>query len=206
MDLRQLLDLVVATPPERWHVVPWAQHAPTMTILARKKSGKSREVIVDTHRFLAVHHEHPDLSLAWGMTQYRRLWFDGLRFPKRAVRPKRRTRKVGSYFADVQLAGNPVHRERLLVVDRGRAHLPFPDPLRVDDDRVRGATIDRAVTEWQHDFAKLLDSLAGRASRFDSYFESSRFVVAAGHPLDGEAPSAPPVPPPVDSPPPPPTN
>ena len=70
MNLREVLDLVVATPKEGWHRVQWATEAapPMMSFLTGwgSPSGEAH-VEVDHHRALAVHREEPSIALAWGL-------------------------------------------------------------------------------------------------------------------------------------------
>ena len=180
MNLRDVLDLVVASPEQGWHhVLPHKSASPTHVPIeqngmgARSDDGTSG-IEIKGHDSLVVHTKHPEVSLAWGFELDHELTFDALAFSHGTV---------SSVAADVMLNGALVHRESVLLVDGEGVYLPKPHALFVAPDEAAIATgVAHTVTQWQHDFVALLDALT-RQSEYDRYFEMSGFVVVPGHPL-----------------------
>jgi hypothetical protein len=177
MKLREVLDLVVGSPKERWHhVLPHksasATHVPIEQNGARSDHGTSG-IDIKAHDSLVVHAEHPEVSLAWGFQLEDDLTVDALAFSHGPV---------SSVAADVMLNGMLVHRERVLLVDGEGGYLPMPHALFVEPDASVMTGVIHTVTQWQHDFVALLDVLTGQ-SQYDHYFQMSGFDVVPGHPL-----------------------
>jgi hypothetical protein len=138
-------------------------------------AGNSLGIDVDGHHSLAVHVEHPEITLAWGLQLEDRLTFD---FPFA-------DKAVSSLAADVLLAGSLVHRESVLSVDGGRSLLPHPRAFVVPSDAQMAAQmVGDTVTDWEYRFVELLDALTGRMSEYEHYFDQSGFIRGPGHPLD----------------------
>lgn len=182
MDLRSLLDTVASTPPDGWHRVPdVTPPVAMMTAFGETKYGGDERYTLEaySHHELAVLIADPSISIAWGMKAD-----DDLEFEFRFADNKKH-----SVYADVLLTGALVHREPVLVIDGGRAYLPFPRTIWVEKsehDPMDGESIGNAVTEWEHAFVRLVDVLRG-AKEFDKYFERAGFIAVPGLPLDPHA-------------------
>lgn len=185
MKLRELLDLVVASPEERWHhVLPQKSASPThvpieQNGMSARSDHETSGMEIKGNDSLVVHAKHPEVSLAWGLELEDELTFEALAFSHGPV---------SSVAADVMLNGALVHRESVLLVDES-VYLPKPHALFVAPDVAAISTgVAHTVTQWQHDFVALLDVLT-RQSEYDRYFQMSGFVVVPGHPLGEPAQS-----------------
>jgi hypothetical protein len=156
--LGEVLNFVTSTQPHQWHHIPSA--------------GDYGE---GEHSSYVVNHEHPDLAIMWGLTVNEGLSFDTLNFPNP---------DIDSFAADILLNGAIVHREVLLTVDGGRAYLPFPHGLYVENASHESELVVDTVSQWSYIFASLLNGLGGSRDRYQEYFDKSKLVAVPGHPLD----------------------
>lgn len=183
MNLRELLDFVVATPADGWHSVPDLRAEPHLlswhlASVNHGDDGWQTELTFDSHAMLYVNVERPEVSIAWGLELH-----DELRFDWPMADPD-----VSACAADILLNGVLVHRESILMVDGARAYLPHPRPWMIKtgakDQRLGYEHVGDTATEWEMRLARLLDDLARHGSEFDSYLERTGMVIVQGHPLD----------------------
>jgi hypothetical protein len=176
MDLREILDGVVATGPDHWHLVNGLP-VPAPVQFAVTSTGDDDATItgVREHYYGAVLKRDPALSLAWGMDIHNDLTFE---FAKRVS-----YQMISSCSADILLSGSVIHRETYLTVDRGRAYLPLPKAITSDLELGTPELIAEQITEWEDQFLRLVNELTG-LHEYDAYRQRLGFHVVRGHPLD----------------------
>jgi hypothetical protein len=177
MTLREILEYVVTQTSTAWHVpqrVGAGAGPPPLALYAlgevwTDKDG--RYIEIKTHHSFAVNLERPEVSLAWGLPVGHELDPDAFPFSF----PDNRFETIA---ADVLLNGFLVERRSLLVVDGGRAALPWPDYAfgPRDDEKGYGEVMGDTVTDWDYRFANLLHELEGGVSEFESYFNRTGIV------------------------------
>jgi hypothetical protein len=160
MGLEELRRIIAASDRGDWNVVSCFGMP---SFLPWSPDGEFSE-----HHARAAYRPDVSLGLAWGIRQNEDFQEDWTQeFPDSHAE---------SFLADILYAGMLVAREHLVVVDGGRTYLPIPDQ-------------NLTVTQWDHDFAKLLDELqlsvgvgGGLGDRdrseFESYFRRVGFSVA----------------------------
>jgi hypothetical protein len=91
---------------------------------------------------------------------------------------------VYGYWLDVLWDAMPVHRELVPTVDGGRSTLPCPKNFFVETEPLDGEVVGLTATTRSVALARLLDTIQGRISEFDSYLERSGIIV-----IDDEPPN-----------------
>jgi hypothetical protein len=176
MTLREILDLVVQTPPTGWHVARgW--RALTPIHLYEHTSACSAPA---THNHLAVHREHPEVSIAWGLS------FGLIDFPMTTWDPGDDV-MLETVAAQVLLNGAVVHSDELLTVVRVSqapiVFLPLPMGVAVETGEYSHEVAAETISSWEAALGRLVDVLSGHTD-FDRWRNASGFIEVERHPLD----------------------
>lgn len=141
----------------------------------------------DCHLDRKVWQADADLAVEWGLSAANDLHFDWAKWPDRSV---------DAVFFDILWRGQLIFRERILVVDGGRAYLPLPrvafGPGEVGlEPRGHPMVLGEVAFVSEVARARLVDDLVhghigwDGASNFDHYWARSGLLVEPDRDDDG---------------------
>ena len=165
--LRELLDLVVETSADDWHLVPMVERtAAGTTFIGGPVPGDLQQPIRRVRHRSAVLRRDPAVALAWD--------FDPEPGRGTAVTTLGRG-STTTRCAEIRTFGSVVHRPTYLDFERGTVYLPVP--LREEEPGTF------KVPDWDMRFVSVLNELTGR-TEYAAFCSRLGLVEERGHPLD----------------------
>jgi hypothetical protein len=170
MNLQDLLDTCAQSDPSDWQTIP-CQSGPSFLDQFDAQPGEhGLQLRHQAHHMRAAYKPDVCLALAWGIDPDN-IPPDETRFQKAPwSKAFPAAPEWTTLLADVLYCGTLVHRESCADVDGARCYLPVPR---------RSKTGEFTVSQWSHDFVRLLDRLErSPGSEFDRYFQDAGFTIA----------------------------
>ncbi len=174
MTLAELRDILRRSDVGDWERLPsGGSYGPTYlnAFEELRGSGDAHWLEVESHHSRATYRADVSLGIAWGLARRddRRV-FEWLKFPERDSSPQ---------VLDVLWCGSLVDRYLGLVVDGGRAVVPYPTGEHEQSDVDDAALTRYVVTETQDSVWRLANGLSGNAD-YDDYRARVPFEVVPG--------------------------
>ncbi|MDF1793908.1 MAG: hypothetical protein P1U88_18495 [Thalassobaculaceae bacterium] len=157
MQLRELLATVASSKVGDWEIIfrPTLRHRFTEI---QNDAGEREQLLVDEHLVSFAYRPDIAITMAYGLVEQAAYELPaGQPFAQENAR---------TLFLDIFHEGRIVHRETVLSVDRQRCLLPMP---KVWEPPI-------SVPTAQFSLIRLVHSLAGPPTDYDSYFKESGMV------------------------------
>ena len=154
MNLRQVLQRISESAPSDWQLIfrPTFRHRFNEILTAE---GEVAALDQDEHAVMVTLRSDIEISMAYGMVEQGAV-------PLASDNPFA-SENARSVFLDIFYQGRTVHREIILKVDRNRCLLPSPTSWEKPV----------MVPLGQANLVRLIHSLAGPPTDFESYFEQA---------------------------------
>ena len=171
MTLQEILNIITASEPDQWNSIAcWgASSGPSyryQIVDFEVYEGQKNVLRTKDHSIVAAFTPDVSITMAWGLgcnEDFKEVWANKFPDPR-----------ASSHYVDIFYNGAMVFRDLYVSVDGGRAKLPLPE-RKIDDD---GKVLSLEVPVGEHKLIRLVDSLGGYISQFDSYFKRAEFSLS----------------------------